>query len=129
MSREQGGATILALAWLAILTLVGVGVASIGILLTAREVAVTAAEAAALAAAVSTYPGVGLEAPTERAAEYAGRNGATLVECRCPVDPSLEPRVVTVVTERAVRVPLFGTVSVKGAARSEFDPGLWLGAG
>jgi hypothetical protein len=34
---------------------------------------------------------------------------------------------VTVTTSIEVEVPIFGEVTVSAAARSEFDPDLWLG--
>lgn len=119
--------TILVIGWVAVIATVGVAATSVGSLLATREQAHTAAEAAALAAAVATYPPAGPGSPVVLAAEYAARNGSRLVSCRCQVDHSIRPRTVTVVTAREVDVPIFGLVSVQASARSEFDPGLWLG--
>jgi hypothetical protein len=119
--------TVLVIGWVAVIAVVGVAAASVGSLLAAREQAYTAAEAAALASAVATYPPAGTGSPMEVAAEYARRNGARLAACRCPIDLSIRPRTVTVTTALVVEVPIFGLVTVRASARSEFDPGLWLG--
>ncbi len=119
--------TVLVIGWVAVIAVIGVAATSIGSLLAAREQAYTAAEAAALASAVATYPPAGTGSPVAQAAEYARRNGARLAMCRCPVDISMLPRTVTVTTALAVEVPIFGQVTVRASARSEFDPGLWLG--
>jgi hypothetical protein len=107
--------------------MIGVAATSVGSLLVAREQAYTAAEAAALAAAVATYPPAGPGSPVALAAEFAARNGSRLISCRCRVDLSIGSRTVTVTTARDAEVPIFGQVTVRASARSEFDPGLWLG--
>ncbi len=104
------------------------GATSMGLLLAGKETAATAAEAAALAAAVGTYPGTERGSPSAEATRVTQANGARLESCLCPVDGSLRPRVVTVRTSVTVRVPLFGALRVWGAARAEFDPVAWLGA-
>lgn len=119
--------TILVIGWVAVISMIGVAATSVGALITAREEAYTAAEAGALAAAVATYPPAGPGSPVALAAEYAARNGSRLVSCRCQVDLSMRPRTVTVTAVREVDVPIFGRIRVRAAARSEFDPGLWLG--
>jgi hypothetical protein len=106
---------------------VGVASAALGVLFDAREKAATAAEAAALAAAVATYPPAGSAGPVELAAELAARNGARLVTCGCRVDGSLRPRVAVVTVALAADVPLFGQVLVGKTARAEFEPRAWLG--
>jgi len=118
--------TILVIGWVAVIAVIGVAATSVGSLLAAREVAYTAADAAALAAAVATYPPATPRSPVALAAEYAARNGSRLITCRCPVDLSIRPRTVTVTTGRDVEVPIFGLVTVRVSARSEFDPGRWL---
>ena len=120
--------TILVIGWVAVIAVIGVAATSVGSLLAAREQAYTAADAAALAAAVATYPPAGSgSSPVTLAAEYAARNGSRLIWCRCPVDSSLRPRTITVTTAREIDVPVFGPVMVRASSRSEFDPGLWLG--
>lgn len=112
----------------AVVVAVGVGTTSVGLLMAGGETASTAAEAAALAAAVATYPPAGGGEPVSAAREMAEANRATLVSCRCPIDPSLDPRVVEVETTVMLDVPVFGPLTVTRRARAEFDPGLWLGA-
>ncbi len=127
MIGDRGGASILVVGWVLVVATIGVATASVGALVSAREQAYTAAEAAALAAAVATYPPAGSGAPSTKAAEYAGRNGSRIVSCRCPVDSTLVARTVVVTTALEVDIPLFGEVTVGAAARAEFDPALWLG--
>jgi hypothetical protein len=119
--------TILVIGWVAVIAVIGVAATSVGSLLGAREMAYTAADAAALAAAVATYPPAAPGSPVALAAEYASRNGSRLITCQCQVDLSIRPRMVTVITAVQVDVPILGAVTVRGAARSEFDPGRWLG--
>ena len=76
---DRGGMTILVIGWVAVIAVIGVAATSVGSLLAAREQAYTAAEAAALASAVATYPPAGTGSPVALAAEYARRNGARLV--------------------------------------------------
>lgn len=111
----------------ALVAVVGIGVTSVGGLLAAREQAFSAAEAAALAAAVATFPPAASDNPVGLARKYAASNGARLVTCRCPVDGTMKVRTVTVVSSVSMDVPLFGELAVKGVARAEFDPGAWLG--
>ena len=125
---ERGSITVVVMAVAGLLASLTVGAAGVAMAYTAREQASTAAEAAALAAAVATYPGTGRPAPSSEARRAAAANGARLDSCRCPVDPSLSARTVTVRASVEVVVPIFGTIRVMGAARAEFDPLAWLGA-
>jgi len=125
--RDAGSATLPVLAAVALVAAVSVGAGSVGVLLSAREQAIAAAEAAALAAAVATYPPTGAGSPVAVAADLAKRNYATLVSCRCPVDGGLRARTVTVITAVTVDVPLFDRLTVRGGARAEFDPRSFLG--
>jgi secretion/DNA translocation related TadE-like protein len=127
MTVDRGGATILMLGLVALLATIGVATAALGVLFDARERAATAAEAAALAAAVATYPPTGAGAPTSLAAEYAARNGARLVSCWCPVDGTLRPRVVAITVALTADLPVLGEVLVGKTARAEFEPRSWLG--
>jgi Flp pilus assembly protein TadG len=127
MRGERGAGTILMIGLCALIAAIGVGTAALGVLFDARENAATAAEAAALAAAVATYPSAAGRAPGDLAAEYASRNGARVVSCWCPVDPTLRPRVVAVTVALTADVPLFGEVLVGKTARAEFEPRAWLG--
>ncbi|MDH3190073.1 MAG: hypothetical protein OEM39_05450, partial [Acidimicrobiia bacterium] len=113
-----------------IAALVGVAMIAVGSLATlygARLHASTAADAAALAAAVGTYPPAGAGAPTTEARRYALANGAILVDCTCDIDSSMLARTVTVLVEMKVPVPIFGVIPIRAGARAEFDPVLWLG--
>jgi len=127
MTGERGAGTILMIGLCALIAAIGVGTAALGVLFDARENAATAAEAAALAAAVATYPAAAAGAPEDLAAEYASRNGARIVSCWCPVDPTLRSRVVAVTVASSADVPLFGEVLVGKTARAEFEPRDWLG--
>jgi len=127
MTGERGAGTILMLGFCALIAAIGVGTTALGVLFDAREKAATAAEAAALAAAVATYPPAGAAAPHDLAEEYASRNGARVVSCSCRVDPTLRPRVVAVTVALRVEVPMFGEVLVGKTARAQFKPRAWLG--
>ncbi len=119
--------TILMVALCAVVATIGIATAALGVLFDAREKAATAAEAAALAAAVATYPPTGAGMPESLAAEYAARNDAEMVSCWCPVDGTLRTRVVAVTVALTADIPVFGEVLVGKTARAEFDPRAWLG--
>lgn len=101
---------------------------SLGVIYAARETAANGADAAALAAAVATYPpAAGATGPEAAARAAAAANGALLMGCDCSVDLRLRPRVATVTTSVEVEVPLLGSVPVRARSRAEFDPLRWLG--
>lgn len=128
MKAGDGGSMAVAISGVvAIVAVLGVAVASIGLLYAARTQADTAADAAALAAAAATYPAVGWPAPVVAGRDIAERNGAVLLGCRCPRDPSLNRRTVEVVVGVGVEVPIFGAHTVRSVSRAEFDPLAWLG--
>lgn len=128
MRPGDGGSMAVAMSGvIAIVAVLGIAVASIGMLYAGRAQAATAADAAALAAAVATYPAAGSSDPVSAAADIARGNGAVLLGCRCPRDPSLNRRTVEVVTGVRLQVPLFGTVTIRSVSRAEFDPLIWLG--
>lgn len=79
----------------------------------------TAADAAALAAAVATHQG---PIPTGEAQRLAGLNGASMLSCRCPTDRSMLPRSVTVVVEMRVERWLLPVRRVVAEASAEYDP-------
>ncbi len=115
---------------MALAVLVGVAMIALGALASlygARVHASTAADAAALAAAVGTYPAAGAGDPVSEAKRYARMNGATLTECHCPIDRTLSVRQVRVIVEMKVPVPVFGVIPIWAGANAEFDPALWLG--
>ena len=127
MTVDRGAATVLGLFLVAVVAVVGVGTAEVGFLYAEKERATTAAEAAALAAAVSTYPPASAQSPRRAAALFASRNGARLKTCVCSRNSSLTTRSVLVTVYVDVALPLLGDVEVIGVARAEFDPQAWLG--
>lgn len=127
MTEDGGAASVVVLFLVATFAVATIGLGSLASLYNARTHANSAADAAALAAAVATFPPAGAGEPIAEARRYAGLNGAVLRKCDCLVDRSLRPRVVTVIVEMKVPVPFFGVIPVRAGARSEFDPFLWLG--
>ena len=128
LSGDRGSATPVLVAVVAMLAVLALAAAQVGVLVAARAQAANAADAAALAAAVATYPSAapGLS-PWVSADGVVRLNGARLDRCSCEVNPSLNPRSVTVVAAVPVDVPLFGVLTVRAASSAEFDPGSWLG--
>lgn len=128
MSNAERGATSLAMtAVVLIVAVLAVAVSSLAVVYAGAARATNAADAAALAAAVATYPDVGYPAPNVVAGDAATRNGSELVSCRCAVDRRLASRVAEVVVAVHVDVPLFGEVEVRRRSRAEFDPRSWVG--
>jgi len=124
---DRGGAAVLLLGVAAVTLLLAAGLGAVGAYLRARVEAVAAADAAALAAAPVTFLPFGAEGtPTEEAARFALANGARLLWCACPVDPSWEPRTVTVQVAREVRLWPAGSLTVTAIGRAEFLPALLL---
>jgi Flp pilus assembly protein TadG len=72
---------------MALVAVLTMGAADVGTVLVAREHAQAAADAAALAAAQELVMPTG-RSPAELAADYAARNGATLVSCTCAAGSS-----------------------------------------
>lgn len=127
MLADRGSASVAIAVPLAFVAMALVALGSLAILYGARVQASTAADAAALAAAVATYPPAGADSPLAEAGRYAEANGASLVSCDCQVDSNLRPRVATVIVVKRIKVPFFGELGVQAGARSEFDPIAWLG--
>ena len=111
----------------ALLAMVAVATASLGVAYAARQQAITAADAGALAAAVATYPPTGRGSPVDEAQTVVALNGATLVSCECRVISHLGIRTVLVVTIVEIDLPVFGQLEIKGVSRAEFNPRRWLG--
>lgn len=124
---ESGSSTVLMLAGLGLLAVVAVATVGLGLALAARVGAQNAADGAALAAAVATFPAASDSGPDVAAREVAIANGAGLVACRCPIDSSLNAREVTVVTTMPVNLPVLGDWTVRAVSTAEFDPLRWLG--
>ncbi len=114
-------------AMVAIVAVLAVAVASIATLYAARAQATNAADAAALAAAVATYPPASAISPVVAASGAARVNGASLDQCRCPVDGGMRARTVEVTAMVRANVPIFGEIPVRATSRAEFSPREWLG--
>ena len=124
MSRDDRGAVALVLlAGALVVVLVTLAVVAAGQHLVGYARAQTAADAAALAAAPVTFRPFGASGTARHeAALLAAANGATLVACRCPEDPSWESRTVTVTVRVDHRVILFGLRHAEASSRAEFVP-------
>ncbi len=126
MNQDRGSGTVVVFMTAALLVASLVALSSLSALYGARLRASTAADAAALAAAVASYPPAGGGDPWGEAKTYAALNGVSVFSCSCQVDSSLAVRTVTVVVETSVNVPVFGKLDVRAGARGEFDPAAWL---
>jgi hypothetical protein len=113
-------------ALVAVIAVSAIAVAALASLYAARALAQTAADAGALAAAVATYPPAGDGDPRTVARAVVEANGAVLIGCKCARDDRLRARVVEVVAAVQTRVPVFGSLTVRGSSRAEFDPARWL---
>lgn len=111
---------------LGVVAIASVAIAGLGSLYAARAQAQIAADAAALASAVATYPPASATTPAAAATDVASQNGAAVVRCVCPPDASIQVRVVEVVTAIRADVPVFGEWLVRASSRAEFDPMRWL---
>ena len=76
---ERGATTVLVVAFLGLLLLVGAALGVVGAMVRAHRAAQSAADLAALAGAVALARG---EDPCSAAASVAGANGATVIDCR-----------------------------------------------
>jgi secretion/DNA translocation related TadE-like protein len=116
---ERGSVSVVTAALLLITVVLALGCVDVFRVLSAKDRAQTAADAAALAAAQElVLPSEG--SPGEVATEYAADNGARLVSCRC--DAGSTDAVVTV--ERTVSLPfLGGRRTVRATARAVIEQG------
>lgn len=96
---ERGSVTIVLVALLGMVMVIGMGLADVVVAVAAATRAQDAADTAALAAAQEIAMPTG-RSPAEMAAEYAARNASSLISCHC--DPATFEAVVT------VRVPVGG---------------------
>jgi secretion/DNA translocation related TadE-like protein len=111
---QRGSASLLLMAALSFAAILIAFTADLTRASATRARAQAAADAAALAAAQELVAPGGQE-PAEVAAEYAARNGAVLVGCRC--EPDSSEAVVTV--ELHVSLPFLGQErAVRGTARA-----------
>jgi secretion/DNA translocation related TadE-like protein len=119
VTREAGSVSVVAAALVGLILVLGLGAADLAKALVAVSRAQSAADAAALAAAQELALPTGRD-PADAAAEYAARNDAELIECRCEAG-TLEATV-------GVRVPvgflstLGGERDVEAQARAIVDP-------
>jgi secretion/DNA translocation related TadE-like protein len=82
---ERGSVSVLVAAIIAVVVAFALGTADIARVLTVAASAQIAADVSALAAVQELAMPSGRD-PTEVAGEYAGRNGASLVSCECPLE-------------------------------------------
>jgi hypothetical protein len=98
-------------------------VADMARLTAARAQLTVAADAAALAAAPATFSSFGSSGrPAAEAEAMATANGATLAQCRCPIDRSWADRTVVVVVTTVVDLTVLGSRRLETAAAAEFRP-------
>ena len=123
MRSERGSVSVLVVGVSVLACALVVGLAGMGQILLARERAVAAAEAGALAAAPVTFRPFGATgSATEEAAKLVRANGAELMACSCDHDPGYDPRTVTVTARLTVAVLGFRTVTLEATAAAEFRP-------
>lgn len=121
--REQGAAALVVVGVVALIMALTAVLAAMGAVLDARLGATTAADAAALAAAPVTFLPFGATgSPADEAARFASLNGARLLYCSCPFDPSFDARTVVVRVRRTVEVVLLGRFSAEAVDRAQFSP-------
>ena len=120
---ERGAGSVLTVAAMTLVVLVGLAVLGAAQVITARSRAVTAADAAALAAAPTTFPPLaGERSPVAEALRVAEANGATLVSCRCSQVATFAPRQVEVTVVFPVDLPMLGRRWVEASSAAEFVP-------
>jgi uncharacterized membrane protein len=123
VSRQRGAATPIIAGLLVLAVLLSLLVVDVARVAAARTQLTTAADAAALAAAPATFADFGAGTnPQRAAAETARTNGARLVDCRCPIDPTWATRTVQVVVACDVGLTLLGSRHLEAVAGAEFSP-------
>jgi secretion/DNA translocation related TadE-like protein len=115
VSGQRGSVSVVAAVTIAVIAALTMSCADLARALVAVGRADTAADAAALAAAQELAAPSG-SAPASVAAEYAERNGATLVECSCEAGSSEALVAVEVQVGPMLLVP--GNRSLTGRARA-----------
>lgn len=120
---ERGAGSVLTVAAIALVVLVGLAVLAAAQVITGRARAIAAADAAALAAAPTTFPPLARgRSPIAEALRVAEANGARLVSCRCFQVANFEPRQVEVTVAFPVDLPMLGRRWVEAASAAEFVP-------
>ena len=121
--NERGAGSVLTVAVMALVVFVGLAVLGAAQVITARARATTAADAAALAAAPTTFPPLaGGGSPMAEALRVAEANGARLVSCLCSQVATFEPRQVEVTVVFPVDLPVLGRRWVEASSAAEFVP-------
>lgn len=116
---QRGGAIPLLMVSLALMSLMCLAFADATGVIVARARASTAADAAALAAAVAQWPHLDItENPQEAATSVASANGATLEVCECPVRG--ETARVVVYIDPPMRI-LRSFIRVRAQAKAKLD--------
>jgi secretion/DNA translocation related TadE-like protein len=113
---EEGNASIVILGGAGLVMLLLVGLADLASFFLARTKAQTAADSAALAAVAELIPTIG-EDPQGKAAQYAGANGAELLECSC----SMGSTVAEVTVAVPIRLTLHRMQAVHARAKAEIS--------
>lgn len=120
---ERGAGSVLTVAAMSLVVLVGLAVLGAAQVITARARAVAAADAAALAAAPTTFPPLARgRSPIEEALRVAEANGARLVSCICFQVATFEARQVEVTVVFPVDLPMLGRRWVEASSAAEFVP-------
>ena len=120
--NEDGFVSAIVVALLALAGLLCLAVADAANVLLARARAQSAADAAALAAAVAQWPFAGRdEQPSEAAERTATANGATLEACDCTL--RADRATVTVSVSTRIRMLVVAPSRVRATATSALDVG------
>lgn len=121
--RERGSASVLAASLIAVTIVAGLALVAGTQIVIGRARAVTAADAAALAAAPVTFPPVGQgNLPANVAREFALANGARLIRCECVVLPTFAPRAVEVEVGVPMELAILGRHEIRATSRAEYVP-------
>lgn len=121
--KEDGNASVAVVASVLFVMIFFLGLADLGIFLVARARAQTAADAAALAAAIELRPGAEGRSPAGAAERFARLNGTEVVSCDC----RLGRRSVTVKVRGSASfliVRAAGVEEVTARASAEVDTGI-----
>lgn len=124
---DEHGSVVVGVALVATLVTFLLGLGLVGAVVATYATAATAADAAALASAPVTFRDFGATGtPAAEARRFATANGANLVRCACPRNPSWDIRTVSVTVSRDVVLPVVGRVVVHATSRATFDPSALL---
>ena len=116
MTRQRGGATLLAAAVLGLVAWLGVLTVQLAVALDHRMALETAADAAVLAAVGAAVEGAD---PIAAADRLARANGASLTACRCPPYRGLGYQA-SVGVSTAIELPLIGMQTIEAVASAEY---------